>query len=242
MKQHLSVLMLAARSTLFKIVGIFVLMAAAEGALFVVALRNAQAAELYGLEQTITQSRIALACGVGFLLVCTLLSLSGCELSGSKIGYTMGRLSIREETALFWWGVYNTLIFLIFWAVQLLIVLLLGRYYTLQADPAAVSDQTIFLAFYRQKFLHSLLPLDEVTRTVRNVVLIVCLGATSAFFSYRQRRGQKGVAVILLAALTFVGFSREMGSFGNDILIMFVALTVGLGALFNVNKEPDDEE
>ena len=57
----------------------------------------------------------------------------------------------------------------IFWAAQVLFVLLLCRVYLAKADPACVNAQTVFLAFYRQKFLHSLLPLAETSRWVRVV-------------------------------------------------------------------------
>ena len=241
MKQHLSVLMLAARSTLYKLLGLFLIMAAAESVLFYITMQKAQAEGLHGLEQMITQSRLALVCGVCFLLVCTLLSLTGCELFGSKLRYTIKRLSVREGTTVLWWAVYNILIFFVFWAVQLLIVLLLCRFYTSTLDPAQLSDQTMFLAFYRHKFLHSLLPLAETSRYIRNVILILGLGVSSACFSFRQRQNQKGIAIFLLAVVTVLMFSREMGSFGNDIFMMLIVLVVAGSAVVNIWKEPGDE-
>ena len=234
MKRHLSVLMLAARNTAYKITGILLVMAAAEGVLFYAAFQSARALGPYGLELVITESRLALVCLAGFLGVCALLSLSGCELRGGRLGYTMKRLSIREETTAVWWAVYNVLVFLIFWAAQLAIALALCYLYTLKADPAYVSSQTVYLAFYRQKFLHSLLPLEETSRYLRNAVLAVGLGVTAACLPVRQRSGMRSVAVILLAALTAAVFPAEMGSFWNDLMLMLATLAVTAGAAVNL--------
>lgn len=242
MKQHLSVLMIAARSTIYKLLGLLLVMAAAESALFYLVLKRTLAGELIGLEQMVNQSWMPLVSGVCFLLLCVMLSLTGCEFSGSKLRYTIKRLSVREETTVLWWAVYNTICFLIFWAVQLLIALLLCRLYAAKIDPMYVSDQTIFLAFYRDKFLHSLLPLEETSRFICNAILICGLGASAACFSFRQRHGQKGIAIIALAAVTLGFFPRAMGSFGNDMVIAIIALAVAVGAMVGMRKERDNEE
>lgn len=237
MKQHLSILMLAARSTICKILLVFLAMAAAEGTLFYVTLRKALTGEGIGLEQMIVQSRIPLVCGLSFLLLCAILSLSWCEFSGSKLRYTLKRLSVAEVTTVFWWAVYNTICFFVFWAFQLLIVLLLLRLYIATINPIYISEQTAFLAFYRHNFLHSLLPLEEISRYISNALLLLSLGISAACFSFRQRRHQKGIAIIALAALTVGFFPREMGSFINDLMIAIIALSVAAGAVAGVWKE-----
>jgi hypothetical protein len=240
MKRHLSVLMLAAGSTVCKIAGLLLAMAAAEGALFYITLKSLQGGP-GSLEQVFTQSRIALVSGLFFLILCALLSLTWCELRGSRLRYTMGRLSVREETTAVWHAAYNVLILFVFWAAQLAVALLLCRYYASVADPAYVSRQTVFLAFYRQKFLHSLLPLGETTRYIRNAALILSLGVSAASFSYRQRHGLRGVAVALLAAFTVAVFAGNMGSFSGDILVSLAALAVATGAATKNRKEWRDE-
>lgn len=242
MKQHLSVLMLAARSTVYKLLGLLLVMAAVEGALFYLVLNRLLHGELISLEQVVNQSRMPLVCGVCFLLLCVMLSLTGCEYSGSKLQYTIKRLSVREETTVLWWAVYNTVCFLAFWAVQLLIAVLLCRLYVAKVDPVSVSGQTIFLAFYRDKFLHSLLPLEEISRYIRNALLICGLGASAACFSFRQRHGQKGIAIVALAAVTLGYFSRPMGSFGSDLVMAIMAVAVAAVAIAGIWGERVDEE
>ena len=226
MRQHLSVLMLAARSTIYKILGLFAFTAVAECALFYFALQKTLGGEPLALEQLMSESRIALVCGVSFLLLCALLSLTGCEIGGSKLRYTLQRLSIGEITIVFWWAVYNVACFFLFWALHVVIVLLLSRLYVARMDTAYVSGQTILLAFYRNNFLHSLLPLAETSRYIRNAIFVLSLGISAACFAYRQRRGEKVFAIVVLAMLVVVYFSKAMGNFGSDLLLSLTALGI----------------
>ncbi|NCC68492.1 MAG: hypothetical protein EOM14_09945, partial [Clostridia bacterium] len=106
MKQHLSVLMLAARSTIYNVIGILALLAAAESALFYLVLKKAQSGEGCCLEEAVTKSGIPLVCAGCFLLLCAALSLNGVEFSGSRFRYTIRRLSVSEETTAILWAVY----------------------------------------------------------------------------------------------------------------------------------------
>lgn len=241
MRRHLSVLMLAVSSTIYQVLGLFVVMAVAEGAIFYWSLQRALAAGPIGLEQLISQSRIAAVSGVCFLLLCALLSLTGCEFGGGKLRYTLRRLAVREEATVFWWAGYNVVCFFLFWVVQLVIALLLCRLYLTRMDAAYVSDQTIFLACYRSNFLHSLLPLEETSRYLRNAMFILGLGVCTACFSFRQRRGEKGIAVVLLAVLGAVNFAKPMGSFGSDMFLAVVALGIAAVAAAGIWKEHGDE-
>lgn len=240
MREHLSVLMLMARSTIYKVLGIFFLMAAAEGGLFYLALNRAVATEapgagslemegpqmnITGMEQVFQQSRIIWIFALTFLLITALLCLTGTEFGG-KQGYTLRRLSIPERTIFLWQAFYNTCCFFLLWAVQLFIVLALCKLYAEKMDPVAVTQQTVFLAFYRNSFLHSLLPLAEISRYARNVLLVLGLGISSAYFPFRQRRGETGVQVIILTAIALIFFSRSMGSLGGDIFVIVLSLWV----------------
>ncbi|NLW16479.1 MAG: hypothetical protein GX033_02310 [Firmicutes bacterium] len=236
MRQHLSVLMLAARSTIYKVLGLFVLTALAESALFCLNLQKTLAGEPLGLEQLISESRIALVCGASFLLLCALLSLTGCEMGGSKLRYTLQRLSVGEETIVLWWALYNAICFFLFWALHVVIVLLLSRLYVVRMDAAYVTDQTILLAFYRNNWLHSLLPLAETSRYVRNISLVLGLGISAACFSYQQRRGKRETAIVALAMLVVTQFSQPMGSYSRDWLLTFIALIVSFFLVLGIWK------
>lgn len=234
MSQYGSVFLVAVRSTIYKIAGVILLMAAAEGILFWVQLQRAGANKVLLLEELFQGSGIPLVCGGAFLVVCGILSLVGYEFSGSRSRYTIQRLSIREEAVVLLWGINSMLALCIFWAAQLAVVLLLSKLYIDDMEPIFSNSQTLFLAFHRSSFLHSLLPLEETSRLLRNVALIFSLGITAACFAQKQRRGQRGVAVALLAALTIVFFSSDLGQFGSDITITVIALTTAAFSVYSI--------
>ncbi len=128
------------------------------------------------------------------------------------------------------------------WAVQLLISYALCKWYIAKVDPALTGAQTIFLAFYRSDFLHSILPLSELSRWIRNVLLLVCLGLAAAHFPYRQRRRKVGVTMIVMTALSLVFFSRAMARFGSDILIILLSAANAAAILKNVFWRDAGEE
>ena len=256
MKKHLSVFMLISRSTIYKVIALFVAMAALEGALFYISLdkaltrpiaensvglqglqgvQNLQAQQPVGLESLFTKSLIPWVFAVAFLLLTVLLCLTGCEF-GSKQGYTLGRLSISGRSIFMWQALYNTICFFLLWAVQLAVALALCKLYIAKIPTEAVSGQTVLLAFYRNSFLHSLLPLDETSRYICNVFLIIGLGTSSAGFPFKQRRGKFGVNVALLVSTCLVFFTRSMGGFGNDILMILIAITVAAESIYRACK------
>lgn len=224
MRRYISLLALVVRGTIYKVTCLLLGLAAVQTALFYRLYRLSPEGQPAALEDIISRSGVPLAAGAAFLLLCALLCLSGCEFSGSKLSYTLRRLAVREEITALIWACYYTLCFFLFWVAQAMTALWLCRLYTLLADPVYWSQQTAFLAFYRDDFLHGLLPLEETSVYVRNLCLAAGPGLSAACFSLKQRRGQKSWAFLVLAAMTAVLFPREIGSFGMDLLTIFLAL------------------
>lgn len=242
MKKHLSVLMLHARSTVYKLLAALVFMTAAEAALFYITVRRLQDTNLMGLEYAFTEGKIVWVFCAAFVLFCAVLLRSGYEF-GSKQGYTLRRLRVSEEAVFIWQAVYNTVCLFILWAFQLLVVMGLSMWYMSVADASVSGGQTIFLAFYRDEFLHSLMPLAEGSRLARNLILVPCLGTALAALPWRQRRGQKGIAGILLPAVAVVSFKGEMGLFAVDAIVSMAAIVMaGSAALGVLWKELRDED
>lgn len=167
MKRHLSIWMLMARSTICKVLGLLLALAAADGVLFALTLR--QDTSILGLEQVLAESHLSIVFGVCMVLLMAVLCLNGCEFS-AKQGYTLRRLRVSQREIFPWQAAHNAVCCFWLLAVQTLIVLALCRVYAAQ-DPDMVNSQTVFLAFYRVPFLHSLLPLADGWRYVRNAVL-----------------------------------------------------------------------
>lgn len=239
MKLHWSVLMLMARSTIHKLLGLFVIMAVAEGVLF--ALSLCTWLNIGGLELILSHSHITVVCAICFVLVTVLLWTTGCEFS-SKQGYTLQRLSVSPRSVFLWQAVYNTICYFLFWAVQTLIVLALCHLYMAVAHEAVVNQQTVFLAFYRNPFLHSLLPLDEAFRYVRNVLLVLSLGVTSAHFPLCQRRRTWSFTAIGMAAATLFLFQGNMGNFDGDSALAVFAVAALVLTIVMGWKEPAYED
>lgn len=226
MKKYFSVFAIAARSTIYKIIGILILMATSQIVLFTATLKRMPTSPPLLLEDVIAQSHVHIACAILFIALCTILCFFGYERSGSQLRYTINRLSIKEETTVMIWAAYNIFCFIIFWAVQIIISLVLCRMYLSYIEPIYKGSHTVFLAFYRNKFLHSLLPLEEFSRYIRNIALILGLGFSCTCFSLKQRRGEKSFAFIVLAIMTIVFFSQGIGSFSSDLTLALIGLAI----------------
>ena len=249
MKKHLSVLMLAVRSSIYKVLLLALATGAVQAGLFWAAKEKTGMTEAaqdmlrtVNLETVLESSHIYLAAGIGFYLLCVILCMTGCGF-GSKVGYTLRRLAVKERTTTLWWAAYNTCCFGIFWMSQILVMVLLCRWYGMEAADGTFGPQSVFLAFYRDGYLHSLMPMAEVSRWVRNIILCVCLGLCTATFSYQLRRGKKGVAIFLLAAGTFGTFCLEMVNLAADIAVSVGALIVaGVSAVLIWEIEGETDE
>lgn len=246
MKKHLSVFSLIARSSIYKLLLLFLLLAAAESVLFCLRLQSTLSAaaalqlEPDGMEYVFTGGKVFWSSAVIFVLMTAQLCRVGCDF-GSSQSYTLRRLRITEKSVFIWQTIFNILSFLMLWAVQLGVAMALCHAYVSVVQET--SGQAIMLAFYRHKFLHSLLPLSDVSRYIRNIALVLALGIGAAKFSWNNRRGKLGVEIIALTALTVVFFAAETGSDNMDSIVIFLALAVGLEGSYSVlTKEDDDEE
>ena len=233
MRQHWSVLMLLARSSFLQILAVLVLMGAVQATLFCRVL----AGTAVSLEETLANSGAVWACGVGFLLVTALLCRTGCN-RGSRQEYTLRRLGVSEKALFFWQAGYNAGVYLVFWAAQVAILLLLSALYCRAGQD--VSPQAVFLGFYRSPFLHSFLPLGEVSMWCCNFVVILCLGICAAAFPVRQRRGERGTAIVVLEVTVLFLFQRQLGNFSGSFFLALIAFTAGLTAWWGVFRKEEN--
>lgn len=276
MKRHLSIWMLMARSTIYKVLGLLLALTAVDGALFAMmpwieAQKLRKAASLApGASVAVELERMfqyfPIVFGVCLLVLTALLCLNGCEFS-AKQGYTLRRLRVPQWEIFFWQAVQNVVCYFLLWAVQAGIVVVLCRYYEahyqemMEWYPDMVTSQTVFLAFYRNSFLHSLLPLADAWRWARNAVGCVALGLCAAAFPIRQRRGHRSVAAAILAVLSALFFVQPMGYNGNgeyiaegtswigeilalgtDNVAMVMLVFVAAVALYALRGGAEDEE
>ena len=255
MKKYLSVFGLYARSSIYRALGVLLVMGVAEAGLFMAKLNAALAdynnpqsvnefgrgPEMLHFEEILEGCHIPLCFTVAFILVTIFLCLPGTEFQ-SKAGYTLRRLSISERSVLLVQWMYNMAVYIILLAVQLLICFSLSFVYMREVPAELIGNQTVFLAFYRSEFMHALLPLSEAGMWFRNIFLVIGLGFAAAEFSYNQRRKGYGIAIIALGIFAIVSFRTEMGSIGGFFFSMIVVAFYVGNSLYNLlRKEVVDE-
>lgn len=248
MRRHISVFALIARNSLYKILAILLVMCVLQCSLFCfcfhetlksynanidavdqVTERTVEAPELTEgvkrFEKLIIQSFFPQIFAVFFLFITLCLCLTGTEYS-VQTGYTLCRLSISEKQIFLHQAIYNMLIYLLTVTVQICVIFSLGIFYTMNTPTEFVSNQTLFLAFYRSDFLHSLLPLDEFALWIRNGIGCVTLGFAAAEFPYKQRRRRFGGAILASVLLNYVFFVVSVGS--QSLIAIYIVISACL--------------
>lgn len=241
MKKHSSVLMLLVRSSVYRIVLLFAMMTAAEVGLFWLVLQNSQTESVHGLELAISYCRLPVVFAAAFFALTGLLCSTGSE-GKTKTGYTLRRLGISETTVFFWQAGYNALCYLLLWMVQILVCMLLGLLYTRWIPQEFVTGQTMFLAFYRSEFFHSLLPFEENALWFRNAILVLSLGICSARYPLGQRHGSKLHEIFGLATAAGVLFVADINDASGVLLILACMVAVGVSLFRAFDKEASYEE
>ena len=235
MKQQLSLFTLSIRASFYKILAVLGLSGVVQAVLFYMALDTGA-----GLETTFARAFCSVVFVFTFLGI-TYLLLRWHSGRGSNVSYTLRRLGLPERTFLLWNALYCALVYLIFWAAQLGFALLFCKYYTMVTDPELLNPQTVFLAFYRSDYLHSLLPLAETSRWVRNIAYVIGLGACVSAAPCMERRKIRPVLSALSITLFVSCFARPVGDIGFDLAQAILALGGGAYALASCWKEVPDE-
>ena len=92
-----------------------------------------------------------------------------------KTAYTVQRLQTGEKAFFYIQTAYNFLMLFALFAVQAMLLFAMCKYYINNAPSELVSDMSLFFAFYRVDFLHSVLPLDETFKVSGNLSIIIGL-------------------------------------------------------------------
>ncbi len=180
---------------------------------------------------------------ISLLLISFLLCRIFCE-RGSRCGYTLMRLRVTERGIFVCHAIYAAVIYLLFYAAELLLSYAVCLYYLQHAPAEYVGPQTLFLAFYRSNYLHSLLPLADIAVWVRNGFLYLALSLAAAEFPCRQRRRHFGGSILALCVCTLVFFIREIGDAFNSFAVIFCSLCCIASSIYFVffkNHESDEE-
>ena len=239
MKKHLSVLMLLARSSIYPLLALLAAVAAAQAGAFLLAARMAQG--VVSPEILVKNGRLSLIFAAGFLALSALACTFGTETSARQ-RYTLRRLRIGERAVYAWQAAYNAACFLLYWATGALTAMALTALYLRGCPAGEVTGQSLFLTFFRNDYLHSLVPLQDWPRLVRNLIFAAALGLSTAYVPYGHSRSGKGANAIALIAMVTVTFVRGVGEYTGDLFYALFALMLGSRCIFAVcDIDPDDE-
>lgn len=243
MKKHLSVFGLFARSSIYKVLGILGLMCVAEIGLFVLKFAGEAKAEYVGrFEYYVGVSRIEICLALAFIFITFALCLPGTEFA-SKVGYTLRRLSVSERAVFYHQVVFNTIVYIFLWAVQIGLLYGFGLWYSATVPSAFANNNSIFLAFFRDDFMHTILPLSEVMLWIRNFLLVITLGFASAEFPYIQRRKKYSSFIIPVTIFMLLFFITGIGGVENIIFSVLLFIIVVSKCLCNIyHKEESYDE
>lgn len=212
---------LLARSSIYKILAVLAVTAAAEIMLFrgCIKAEGDSFTEYRTLAAVVADSHISLFFLAALGLVYFILVWTEGRLTSKSSG-TMLRLKLSGGMIFGIKAAYNLACLVLLFAVQIWICIwLIGTYG--RAAEGYDSPLSLFLAFYRVDFLHCLLPMAEAGKWVRNVLLLSAFAVEAA-----AGRAEKSeyVLSILLYTLTTVLFVSSLGGNAVDWLSMILYL------------------
>ena len=229
MKQHLSVLMLITRSSIYKVIAVLIAMAAAQAGMFGYVLHSNLQSGIHHLESMVSSSGIAWVFAAAFLLLTYVISRTGFK-NGCQPGFFI------------WQAVYNTAVYALLLGAELLLLMALARYWQTVANQDLIGAQSIFLAFSRNSFMHCICPLDDIWLWIRNGILAIAMGMAAAQYPFRQRRGKTLQVVVTMAAATLAFFVRGLGGEVRDFFAISMALIVIGKVVYNLWGGDENEE
>lgn len=240
MKSSFSVFLLFLRHSVWKVLLLLAAMAGIELALF---------AALTPDPATHSLETCLAACGrpLGLVLLMGFVSLGYLLLadgSGGKhrLSYTLDRLAVSPRAVLACQAVYNLLVWLLFGAVQA--AALLGCFWLYQRQGGYVGPQTVFLACWQDELVHSFLPMEDVLRWLRNLILALGLAVTVACASAQLRQKNKPITFGVLVGGTMATFVQPMGQPIDVLIILLVLVITGVALYYalSLGEEEAHEE
>lgn len=239
MKERMSVFMLMARCSFYKILGLLAVMTTVETGLFFMALNREVNKEGFGLEYVIQKSHIAIVFFLAFVILdIILISFVGYGKSGTH-RYTLMRLLVTRKEVYFIQSIFNVLCYILFWVTQILVIVMLCYIYIRNVPEGYVTGQTIFLAFYRNDFLHSLLPFEDFPFWIRQILICVALGFRSSMYLSEETKPKRGYGVAWGGL--YVLFIASLGDYMSCIFLGIYAIGCIMIEIHNMNKNGNEK-
>lgn len=239
MKRYVSVFEMITRSSIYKVLLILVGMVVAEFVCFYITMMSPNG---LNIEEYIDQSQYSLIFKIAYVLVTLAIVFPGMNI-GSIQSYTLERLRIKEKRIFWLQALYNTLAYILFWGVQLVVILVSAFVFQKNLPQAATwSNQTLFLAFYRSNFMHSILPLEDGPGWWVLGFVIVGTAFVVAEFTKQQRCGKFAFELPIMVVAVLLSFPRQLGYEFVFLAVAFGAVYIIMGMRWVMNKVDDGGE
>lgn len=225
MSRNTSILAFYLKNGIYRVIGISLLMAAAEIFLFMTGSRDS--VTTFG--DCIDAAHIAFVFPVALFLDFILNSSILGKSSMNRIA--AGRLQVTGKQLFRSDVLAQAAFLLVIYGAQVGILLVLARLYP-GLTSGKVTELSVTIDFMRNSFLHSVLPLSDLAMTLRNVVCLITLAEIIAVVNLMMRTGEKHlVTVIIPTYLIVMNFVKEferdftqMMVFTGFVLIFTIAL------------------
>lgn len=220
MKRYTSVMALAVRALLGKVLAVTAATAAIQlGLSWLMVQADSRGYTLELLQQESWTPQVAV---LGLAGILALTALHGSPLSGVQTGYTLRRLPVSEKTVTVLWALVYLGFLLLFWAAEVGVTLLQQHWTWPYYDEPAVSREFLWFSDnYSGWFFHSLLPLYDWPRSLRNGIWLVALAWSASAFSYHQRHGSFSLGILVLLIL-----GALLISMGNNAVLSVLDLVL----------------
>lgn len=225
MKRYQSVFEMITRSSIYKVLLIVGGMLVAEAALFWNTLMRPEG---LCLEEYIDQSHYSIVFKIAYVLITIVIVLPGMNI-GSTQSYTLQRLRIKERWVYCLQAIYNLLAYVLLWGAQLAMLLVSAAVYQKHLPEGALwTNQTLFIAFYRNNFMHSILPLEDGPSWWVLGLIGVSTAILTAEFTKQQRNGKFAFELLALVVTAIIVFPREMGFEFVFLVIVLVFVYIAM--------------
>ena len=241
MKRYVSVFEMIVRSSIYKVLAVLALMVIVEVIMLIFAWIQPIVTLQPNIEEWVERSRIMFPFLAAYWLITKVLASSGTNV-GSMQAYTLQRLRIPEKKVYLLQCIYNMFCYTLLWRIQLLILLVVAEVYMKHKTGVLLTNQTVFLAFCRNDFMHSILPLEDIFGWFTLVFYIVMTGFLAANYARSQRNGKVVWALIVFIALAAVCFKRGLGVEPFFPLMMVLLWSMYLLARALTNKGVQEDE
>ena len=225
MMKNVSVLALLVRNNFYKVLFILGAMALVEAFKFYrflsgdrVAVMNVE--QMFDEHYIMDYFRIALA--AVFLVLCV--TENRLEKNSNN---TLMRLRISTKELFVIRTLYNVFVIALLFVVQIWTSIIIINVYIGYIGEDILGPQQLFLAFYRSEALHNILPMAEVSKWIRNILLVVAYAMQAAVC------GKKNYVMDIWICIFFYMFIvSEIGLNIVDMLADIIAAVVIASVLF----------